>query len=102
MNTQNNMNGYQDPLNTQNGAPAKKKVSGSTIVATVVAVAVFFLFGAVGGAICYGGYWAVRAIAKSRMPLVARIILSIVVGLVFLVLLIVFILFAAGLNAALN
>lgn len=102
MNTQNNMNEYQDPLNTQNGAPAKKKMSGSTVAATVVAIALVFCFGVIGGAICYGGYWVVRAIAKSRMPLVARIILSIVVGLIFLVLLIVFILFAAGLNAALN
>lgn len=92
---------YQDPIAASTGGePAKKKVSGSTIAATVVSVIVFYLFGIIGGLICYGGYWAVRAIAKSKMPLAARIILGILVGLIFFVLLIVFILFSAAVAGA--
>lgn len=92
-------NGYQDPLNAQNGQPAKKKVGGSTIAATIVSVVVFILFGLIGGLICFGGYAAVNAIAKSKMPLAARIILSIIVGIFFLVLLIAFILFSGFVQA---
>jgi len=98
MNTQQNENGtYQDPLETSNGKPEKKKVGGSAIVATIVSVAVVRLFGILGGLICFGGYWAVYGIAKSKMPLAARIILCILVALVFVVLLFAFILFASAL-----
>lgn len=101
MNTQQNTNGnYQDPIVTSEGKPAKKKMGGSTIAATIVSVVVFFLFGIIGGLICYGGYWAVYAIAKSKMPLAAKIILGIIVGLVFVVLLFIFIVFAAALRAS--
>ena len=99
MNKQNEFGEYQDPLAAQNGKQAKKKVSGSTICSTVIAAIVFFMFGAVGGAICYGGYWAVLAIAKSRMPLMVRIVLGSIVGLIFLALLIAFILFAISIQS---
>lgn len=90
--------GYQDPLMTENGKPAKKKMGGSTIAATIVSVVVFYFFGLLGGLICYGGYWLVYAIIRSKMPVAAKVILSVVVVLVFLVLLVLFILFAAALT----
>ena len=65
---------------------------------TVAAAASVLLFGIVGGMICFAGCWAVYAIWKSRLPLAAKIILGIVVGLAFLVLLFVFILVAATLT----
>lgn len=100
INTQQTENGtYQDPLETANGKPEKKKVGGSTIAATIISVAVIRLFGILGGLICYGGYWAVYGIAKSKIPLAARIILCILVALVFVVLLFAFILFASTLTA---
>lgn len=94
---------YQDPLAAaENEKPAKKKAGGSTVAATVVAVIVFFLFGAIGGLICYGGYWAVFAIAKSKLPVAAKVILGVLVSIVFLVLLIAFILFSAAARASIN
>lgn len=94
-------NNYVDPIATQNGETAKKKMSGGDIAATVISIVLIKFFGIIGALICYGGYWAVRGIAKSKMPLAARIILGIVVGLVFLGLLILFILFSIGVSAAL-
>lgn len=93
---------YYDPLTAQGGKPVKSKSKGATAIATVVAVIVFFLFGALGGLICYGGYWAVLAIAKSKLPTAAKVILGVVVGLAFLILLIVFIFFAAGLRQSMQ
>lgn len=99
MNGQNESMGYQDPIATPDGKPAKKKVSGSTIAATVGAVVLYFLFGIIGAAICYAGYWAVRAIAKSKMPLAVRVVLGIIVGLIFVILLIAFILLSIGIQS---
>ncbi len=98
-NQQNQTGNYQDPIANAEGKPAKKKTTGTTIAATVVSVIVFILFGAIGGLICYGGYWAVLAIAKSKMPTGAKVVLATLVGLAFLILLFVFILFAASLRA---
>lgn len=100
-NEQSGDNGYVDPIATQNGGTAKKKISGGDIAATIVSVALIRIFGIIGALICYGGYWAVRGIAKSKMPLAARIILGIVVGIVFLVLLVLFILFTIGISEGL-
>lgn len=99
MNEGTNFNGYQDPLSAQSGQPPKKKASGSTVAATVVSVIVFFMFGIFGGLICFGGYWAVKSIATSRMPLAVRIVLSVIVGIIALALLIAFILFSATIQA---
>lgn len=93
---------YYDPLTAQAGKPAKKKTGGVTIAATVVSVIVFFLFGAIGGLICYGGYWAVLGIAKSKLPTTAKVILGVVVGLAFLILLFAFILFASALRQSIR
>ncbi|MBQ2801951.1 MAG: hypothetical protein IJF03_11275 [Lachnospiraceae bacterium] len=98
-NPQMDNNGYVDPIATQNGETPKKKMGKGDIAATIVSIALIKLFGIIGALICYGGYWAVRAIAKSRMPLAARIILGIVVALVFVVLLVLFILFSIGVQA---
>lgn len=101
MNTQQTENvTYQDPLETANGKPEKKKVGGSTIAATIISVVLIRLFGILGGLICYGGYWAVYGIAKSKLPLAARIILCILVAFLFVVLLFAFIVFAATLSDA--
>lgn len=90
---------YQDPIATPNGEkPAKKSGGAAGIGSTIAAVVVWRLFGLVGGLICFGGFWAVYGIAKSKLPLAAKIILGIVVGLAFLVLLFVFILVAATLT----
>lgn len=91
-------NGYVDPIANQNGGTAKKKMGKADIAATIVAFLLVKLFGFLGALICYGGYWAVRGIAKSRMPLVVRIILGIVVAVVFVVLLIFLILLASSLT----
>lgn len=99
MNETNNFNnGYVDPINNQNGGAAKKKMGKADIAATIVAFLLVKLFGFLGALICYGGYWAVRSIAKSRMPLVARIILGIVVAVAFIVLLVVLILLVSAMN----
>lgn len=93
---------YYDPLTAQTGKPVKNKAGGGlTIAATAVSVIVFFLFGAIGGLICYGGYWAVLAIAKSKLPTTAKVILGVVVGLAFVILLFAFILFAAAIRESL-
>ena len=93
---------YYDPLTAQGGKPVKSKSRGATIVATIVAAIVFFMFGAIGGLICYGGYWAVLAIAKSKLPTAAKVILGVVVGLAFVILLVVFIFFVAGLQQSMQ
>lgn len=91
-------NGYVDPLATQNGTKAKKKWGKGDVVATIVAFLLVKLFGLLGALICYGGYWAVRGIAKSRLPLAARIILGIVVAVAFVVLLFVLIILASAMT----
>ncbi len=98
-NPQMDNNGYVDPIATQNGETPKKKMGKGDIAATIISVALIKLFGIIGALICYGGYWAVRGIAKSKMPLAARIILGIVVALVFVALLILFILLSIGIQA---
>ena len=91
-------NTYQDPIASTEGKP-KKKSTAADVVATVVAVGVFYLFGLVGGLICYGGYWAVRAVIKSKMSVAAKLILSVVLVFVFLALMVAFILFVAAAQA---
>lgn len=83
----------------QEGTNEKKKMNGADITATVVSVVLVFLFGLIGALICYGGYWIVRTIAKSKMPLTARVILGTIVAIVFIALLVGFILFSAGIRA---
>lgn len=63
---------------------------------TIAAAASILLFGIVGGMICFAGCWAVCAICKSRLPLVAKIILGIVAGLAALAFLIMVILLSAA------
>lgn len=89
--------GYEDPIATAAGdKPAKKSKGGASVVASsVAAVIVWRLFGLIGGLICYGGFWAVYGIAKSRLSVAAKIPLCILAALVFLALLFVFIMFAA-------
>ncbi|MDE6313755.1 MAG: hypothetical protein K2M46_09100 [Lachnospiraceae bacterium] len=80
--------GYQDPIAQQNGTPAKKKVSKATISASIVCLVLVRVLGLLGALICYGGFWAVMAVATNRkMPLAVRIILSIILTLVFIVIL---------------
>ncbi len=75
-----------------------KKFGGTDIAATIVSIVLVLLFGLVGALICYGGYWLVRAVIKSKMPVAAKVILSIVLIIVFIVLLIVFIFAGAALQ----
>lgn len=93
-------NTYQDPIASTEGKPEKKKGStAANVTATVVSVVVFYLFGLVGGLICYGGYWAVRAVIMSKMSVAAKVILSIILVFVFLALMVAFILFVAAAQA---
>ncbi len=92
---------YQDPLAAADEKPKKKSSGASTIVATIVSVIVFRFFGILGGLICFGGYWAVRAVILSKMPVAAKVILSVVIVFGFLLLMFLFILFAASLQEAL-
>lgn len=87
---------YQDPLQENGGKPAKKTGNASVIGSTIVSVIVWRVFGLLGGLICFGGFWAVCGIAKSKLPLAARIILCILTAIIFLVLLFVFILLSAA------
>lgn len=102
MDNQQNMN-YEDPLATAAGAgegqPEKKKGgTGSLIGSTVAAVLVWRLFGLVGGLICYGGFWGVRAVIKSKLPVAAKVVLSILLILGLVILMFVYILFLASLE----
>lgn len=91
---------FQDSISTTDGKPADKKVGGSTIAATIVAVLLFKLFGIIGALICYGGYWAIYAVAtKTKLPLAAKIIIGILLGIVFLVLLFLFIILSGVIQA---
>lgn len=91
---------YQDPISTTEGKPADKKVGGSTIAATVVSVLLFRFFGIIGALICYGGYWAIYAVAtKTKLPLAAKIIIGILLGFVFLAILFLFILLSGVIQA---
>lgn len=85
----------QKSLEENGGKPAKKQGTASMIASTAVSVIVWRLFGLVGALICFGGFWAVCAIAKSRLPIAARIILCILTAVGFLVLLFVVILASA-------
>ena len=93
---------YQDPLQNAGKEPEKKKMGGSDWVATILAVVLVRLVGVVGALICFGGYWAVRAIVKSKMAVGAKVVLGILVGLAFVLLMIVFIIFSAYLSASIN
>ncbi len=93
------VSGYQDPLAAQNGEkPAKKSGGAAAVVSMVAAIVVVRLFGVLGGLICFAGFWAVYAVAKSKLPLAARIVLCVFLTLVFLALMVVFILVAATLT----
>lgn len=94
-------NTYQDPIASTEGKPKKKASSAADVAATVVSFGVFYLFGILGGLICYGGYWAVRAVIKSKMSVVVKVILSIVLVLVFFVLFIIYNIWAASVREAL-
>lgn len=94
-------NTYQDPIASTEGKPKKKASSAADVAATVVSFGVFYLFGILGGLICYGGYWAVRAVIKSKMPVAAKVILSVVLVFVFLALFLIFCLWAASVREAL-
>ena len=61
----------------------------------VAGIVVVLLFTVVGGAIYFGGLCSIVGICKSKLPPAAKIILSIVTGLVFLALLLGFILLSS-------
>jgi len=102
-NNQQGMGEYQDPLasavQTTEVKPDKKKGKGAGLLSVVGSVILFRLFGVIGGAICIGGFAVVTAIIKSKMPTVAKVLLSIVTIIGFLVLLFVFIMFSAAVIA---
>lgn len=99
---QNQAGKYQDPLQNAGKEPGKKKMRGGDWVATIVAIVLVRLVGLIGALICFGGYWVVRAIAKSKMSVGLKVVLSILVAVAFLILLIVFILFSAYLSASIS
>lgn len=84
---------------TSNPQADAKKFGGSDIAATIVSVVLVLLFGLLGALICYGGYWAVRAVIKSKMSVAAKVILSIILIIAFIVLMVVFIFASAALQA---
>ena len=91
--------GYRDPLENQDGKEVKKKVSKSTIWAGVGSIVLVRFFGLLGALICYGGFCAVRAIVTNKkMFLPLRVILGIVVALLFVVLLLAEITWAASIR----
>ncbi len=116
MNSQNQQGNYQDPLagrqnQMENGhgpssaadpKPDKKKMGGSDWIATIVSMLLVWLVGPVGALICFGGYWAVRSIVKSKMTTGLKVFLGVIVGLAFFVLLVVFVFFSAYISASIN
>ena len=99
---QTNAENYQDPLANMEQAPAQKpekKKGGSGVWSIVGTVVMWRLFGLIGGLICLGGFAVVSAIIKSKMSTAAKVILSVITVLGFLVLLFVFILLSAELTA---
>lgn len=101
-NNQNESTEYHDPLATQEEQTTKKKVNQTTVIAAVVSAVLVLVVGVGGALICFAGYGAVYGILKSKLPLTARIILSIVVGVVFVALLVLFILWAASMQSTLR
>jgi len=97
------MGNYQDPLanveQVSAQAPVKKQSTAASVLSGVGAVVMWRLFGLLGGLICIGGFAVVSAIIKSKMSTAAKVILSVVTVLGFLVLLFVFILFSAAVTA---
>ncbi len=101
-----NSGSYTDPLAdstvaaSDDGQPAKKKGgTGSAIGSTVAAVLVWQLFGLAGALICFGGFWAVRAVIKSRMSTALKVILSVLIVLGGLLLMFLYILAVAAISA---
>ena len=101
-----NNGGYTDPLadgtvnSADDGQPAKKKGgTGSAIGSTVAAVVVWKLLGLVGALICFGGFWAVRAVIKSKMSTALKVILSILIVLGCLLLMFLYFLAVAAMTA---
>ncbi len=76
-----------------------KKLGGSDLAATAISIVLVKLLGLIGALICYGGYWAVRALSKSKLSVAAKVILSIVLSITFFVLMVVYIYAAALLRA---
>lgn len=99
---QNQMGSGQGPSQAADAKPEKKKMGGSDWVATIVTIVLVRLVGVVGALICFGGYWAVRAIVKSKMSTGMKVLLGVLVGLAFIVLFVVFIFFAAYISASIN
>lgn len=99
VNMQQGTDNYQDPLATaDNGQPAKKgKGTSAGIISTVVAVVLIRYVGIFAALVAYAGFWAVYAIAKSKLPLAVRILLCILTTLVFIVLFVVVIIIIASL-----
>ncbi len=91
---------YVDPLdnmeNQPEQKPEKKQSTVMSIISIVVSVVVFKLFGLLGGVICFGGFAVVMAIMKSKMSTTAKVILSVVTIVGFVLLLFAFILFSAA------
>lgn len=77
----------QEQNNSQDKKASMKKAINSDIIASVVSIAIIFIFGVAGGLICYGGYWVVMLIVKSNKPAAAKVVLSVLAVLVCLALL---------------
>ena len=91
--------GYQDPIATAEQKPEKKQSTGAVIASTAGTVLLYKLFGIIGAAICFGGFWGIMAIAKSKLPTAAKVILGVLVGIACIVLLGLFILLSAALTS---
>ena len=93
-----NSGSYTDPL-ADSTVAASDDGTGSAIGSTVAAVLVWQLFGLAGALICFGGFWAVRAVIKSRMSTALKVILSVLIVLGGLLLMFLYILAVAAISA---
>lgn len=75
-----------------------KKAINSDIIASVVSIAIIFIFGVAGGLLCYGCYWVVMLIVKSNKPVAAKVVLSVLAVLVCLALLYAVIVLSAAVS----
>ena len=100
---QSNVGSYVDPIanaeQMPQQKPEKKQGKAAGILSIVGTVVMYRLFGLVGGLICLGGFAAVTAIIKSKLPTAAKVVLSVLTVVGFVVLLFAFIMLSAAIMA---
>lgn len=95
----NQTDGYQETVANTEAKPEKKQSTAAAVASTVGGILLYKLFGILGAAICLGGFAGIMAIAKSKLPTAAKVILGVMVGILCIGLLGVFILISASLTS---